>query len=169
MKVSGTGQTRLMMRWKSPLDLRVRARGTGVTRSQGECVREAMSVYASIELTDPPRPLLAASAAAPSEFVTGLVLTTPRMMQMNVQNIYDDVMDNTIDLEPDYQRGVVWTKPKQSAVIESLLSHYYVPPILLSEKREGGQVKYTCIDGKQRMSSIKLFMNNEVSTTTTLS
>lgn len=73
-------------------------------------------------------------------------------------------MAGDIDLEPDYQRGVVWPKSKQSAIIESLLSHYYVPPILLSQKEdpETGEPKWTCIDGKQRLSSVKLFMNNEV-------
>ncbi|CAO1630051.1 unnamed protein product [Parajaminaea phylloscopi] len=105
----------------------------------------------------------ASKAKAKKTFSTGLVLTTPRLMQSNVSTLFEDISSGDIDLEPDYQRGVVWPKNKQSAIIESLLSHYYIPPILLSEKKlKNGDTRWTCIDGKQRLSSIKLFMSNEI-------
>ncbi len=77
------------------------------------------------------------------------------------------VKDDNIDLEPEYQRGVVWTAEKQSAVIESIMRHYYVPPILLSLQKpdDGAEDEdefYVCIDGKQRVSSICAFLSNEI-------
>lgn len=95
------------------------------------------------------------------EFQTGMVLTTPRIIQMSVAQLFEDMDSGDIDLEPDYQRNVVWTEEKQSNLISSLLSHFYIPPILLSAHPNSSTGhQYTCIDGKQRLSSIKLFMQN---------
>ena len=81
----------------------------------------------------------------------------------SVRQLFDDIESGDIDLEPDYQRSVVWPRRKQSAVIQSLLSHYYAPPVLMCVKQQpDGSSTYTCIDGKQRLSSIKLFMKNEI-------
>ncbi|CAO1617551.1 unnamed protein product [Sympodiomycopsis kandeliae] len=97
------------------------------------------------------------------DFEMGMVLTTPRIIQQTVGQLYEDMENGDIDLEPDYQRNVVWTEEKQSNLVSSLLSHFYIPPILLSQHpstSSGNQ--YTCIDGKQRLSSIKLFMQNNI-------
>jgi hypothetical protein len=97
------------------------------------------------------------------EYKSAMVLATPRIVMSPVSQLYEDIEAGDIDLEPDYQRDVVWTNTKQSAIIESLLRHYYIPPILFSACKAGvGGQKYTCIDGKQRLSSIRNFMNNEI-------
>lgn len=75
------------------------------------------------------------------------------------------VKDDIVDLEPEYQRGVVWTADKQSAVIESIMRHYYVPPVLLSVQNQEStedELTYVCIDGKQRISSICAFLDNKI-------
>lgn len=46
-------------------------------------------------------------------------------------------------------------------MIDSILRHYFIPPILLSTfQDESGETRSTCIDGKQRLSSIHNFMSN---------
>ncbi|TKY88334.1 hypothetical protein EX895_002686 [Sporisorium graminicola] len=95
----------------------------------------------------------------------GYVLKAPRAAQLSTRTIADMVKDDVVDLEPEYQRGVVWPAEKQSAVIESIMRHYYVPPVLLSVQAEegpGGETLYVCIDGKQRISSICAFLNNQI-------
>lgn len=95
----------------------------------------------------------------------GHVLKAPRAAQYSTRTIADMVRDDVVDLEPEYQRGVVWPAEKQSAVIESIMRHYYVPPVLLSvQAQEGpdGETLYVCIDGKQRISSICAFLNNKI-------
>lgn len=97
------------------------------------------------------------------EYDAGLILTTPRIVQNSVGQLFEDIESGDIDLEPDYQRNVVWSKNKQSAVIGSLLSHFYIPPILFSSRpSSNGGPSFTCIDGKQRLSSIRHFMRNEI-------
>ncbi|EST08206.1 protein of unknown function DUF262 [Kalmanozyma brasiliensis GHG001] len=95
----------------------------------------------------------------------GHILKAPRAAQWSTKTVHEMVDSDIIDLEPEYQRGVVWTAEKQSAVIESIMRHYYVPPVLLSVQKEenpGDETRYVCIDGKQRISSVCAFLNNEI-------
>ncbi|KAF8428363.1 hypothetical protein EV426DRAFT_587589 [Tirmania nivea] len=70
-------------------------------------------------------------------------------------------------LDPDYQRNVVWSSDRMSRLIGSLMSNYYVPPLIFNVKKvatENGSLRYQriCIDGKQRLSSIKAFVKGEI-------
>jgi hypothetical protein len=50
-----------------------------------------------------------------------------------------------IDLEPEYQRDVVWTEARQEALIDSLFHNYYIPPILFALRLDDdGTEKRTC-------------------------
>ena len=95
----------------------------------------------------------------------GQVLQAPRAAQYSTKTIFEMVKDDIVDLEPEYQRGVVWPVDKQSAIIESIMRHYYVPPILLSvqaQKDPSDEIMYVCIDGKQRVSSVCNFLDNKI-------
>ncbi|KAG8698879.1 hypothetical protein FRC09_006973 [Ceratobasidium sp. 395] len=65
-----------------------------------------------------------------------------------------------IKVDPEYQRNVVWSDAKQSKLIDSILRNFYVPPILfcISEDSSGNQTRI-CIDGKQRLTSIRRFLD----------
>ncbi|KAI0791282.1 hypothetical protein C8Q75DRAFT_805632 [Abortiporus biennis] len=83
-----------------------------------------------------------------------------RPQTLSVQTLYDCIVDNTIDLDPEYQREVVWPESKQVGLIDSLLRNYYIPPIIfaVTNADDGGTMR-TCIDGKQRLTSIQRFMD----------
>ncbi|KAJ9126095.1 hypothetical protein QFC24_002367 [Naganishia onofrii] len=50
-----------------------------------------------------------------------------------------------VDLEPEYQRDVVWTEARQEALIDSLFHNYYIPPVLFALRVEDdGTEKRTC-------------------------
>ncbi|KAG9284651.1 hypothetical protein G9A89_004693 [Geosiphon pyriformis] len=69
----------------------------------------------------------------------------------------------TIDLNPEFQREVVWTPTKQSHLIDSILKNFYIPPIIFScKKLDSTRWMRICIDGKQRLTSIRRFMENEI-------
>lgn len=67
---------------------------------------------------------------------------------------------NQIDVNPEYQREVVWTADRMSQLIDSLMENFYIPPIIFNRRVD----KYTseailvCVDGKQRLSSVKAFV-----------
>jgi len=65
-----------------------------------------------------------------------------------------------IELNPKYQRDIVWTTDKKSNFINSCIIGI-VPNSIIFNKEKNGTL--TCIDGKQRLTSILKFCNNEIS------
>lgn len=60
-------------------------------------------------------------------------------------------------LAPDFQRKNVWDRKHQSELIESVLMGIPIPLIYLFEDENGIR---QIIDGKQRISALKNFINN---------
>ncbi|GBB85338.1 hypothetical protein RclHR1_01190014 [Rhizophagus clarus] len=90
-------------------------------------------------------------------------LTKPRNVSHTIYKLYSWLQKGLIDLNPDFQRDVVWTNIKQSHLVDSLLNNFYVPPVIFSCKRlDNKSWMRVCIDGKQRLTSIYKFMNNEI-------
>lgn len=75
----------------------------------------------------------------------------------SVWSIYRDLKH--IDLDADYQRGFVWPQHKQNALIESVLHNIDIPKFILSMRR-GSAIK-VCMDGKQRLTTLRRFMDGE--------
>ena len=63
-----------------------------------------------------------------------------------------------IDLTPEFQRNLVWDNFRKSRLIESILLRIPLPMFYFSEDLEG---RFTIIDGLQRISTIKEFMENK--------
>lgn len=69
------------------------------------------------------------------------------------------MIDNgDIDLTPAFQRNLVWDSFRKSRLIESILLRIPLPMFYFSEDLEG---RLTIIDGLQRISTIKEFMENK--------
>ena len=87
----------------------------------------------------------------------------PYMSQTSISSIMSDLnRDNDeggINLDIEYQRDIVWDNDKQSFFINSLLKGISPNPIIFNLNEEEG-IK-DCIDGKQRLTSIKRFIENE--------
>ncbi|MCM7821070.1 DUF262 domain-containing protein [Enterobacter hormaechei] len=65
-------------------------------------------------------------------------------------------------LAPDFQRKDVWDRKRQSELIESILMGIPIPLIYLFEDENGTR---QIIDGKQRISALKRYINNEFALT----
>ncbi|WP_212922840.1 DUF262 domain-containing protein [Capnocytophaga cynodegmi] len=63
-----------------------------------------------------------------------------------------------IDLNPDFQRNFVWDSFQKSRLIESILLRIPLPMFYFAEDFEG---KLSIVDGLQRISTIKEFMDNK--------
>ncbi|KZS90804.1 hypothetical protein SISNIDRAFT_468310 [Sistotremastrum niveocremeum HHB9708] len=104
----------------------------------------------------------AASSRAKKEkdFKLTGVLKPYRVVQFAARSLYDKICAGDVDLNPDYQRDVVWTDSKQIQLIDSILRNYYIPPIIFAVQQDDtGAETRTCIDGKQRLTSIQKFMD----------
>lgn len=62
-----------------------------------------------------------------------------------------------LNLNPEYQRRLVWDRKKKSLLIESLLMNVPVPPVFLFEYDLN---RYEVMDGQQRLNTIVDFYKN---------
>jgi len=69
-----------------------------------------------------------------------------------------------LDLDPDFQRGHVWSLEQRISYVEFILQDGESNPIFfncpnwMNGKKEGNMV---IVDGKQRLTSLLMFLNNE--------
>lgn len=79
--------------------------------------------------------------------------------QYSVNFINDLIKSDVLDLNPEFQRKTVWNDPiKKSLFIESLLLNI---PIPIFYAYDAGDSQLSIIDGKQRLTTIKDFLENK--------
>ncbi|POG78359.1 hypothetical protein GLOIN_2v1435521, partial [Rhizophagus irregularis DAOM 181602=DAOM 197198] len=57
-------------------------------------------------------------------------LSKPRNVNHTLKKLYDWMEKGLIDINPEFQRDVVWNSTKQCLLIDSIFKNYYIPPIL---------------------------------------
>jgi Protein of unknown function DUF262 len=67
------------------------------------------------------------------------------------------MLKEQIKIDPEFQRRDRWDETRQSRLIESLLMNVPIPPIFLGEDEYGF---YVVLDGRQRLTAIRNFLNN---------
>ena len=88
----------------------------------------------------------------------------PKLIRIDTRNlsvaqIYDMIKNHEIDLTPDFQRNFVWNSiTEKSRLIESMLLRIPLPVFYFSEDTDG---ILQVVDGMQRLTVIRDFMNNE--------
>lgn len=73
-----------------------------------------------------------------------------------------------IHLNPAWQRGSVWSIPKQALLIDSILRGYDIPMIYLRECTSKVPYNYEVVDGQQRLRSLWNFIDGVYALTTDL-
>jgi len=68
--------------------------------------------------------------------------------------------ENGINLNPEYQRDIVWSNEKQSAFINSIMRNI-IPNAIIFNNNESELIQI-CMDGKQRITSLVRFKKNEI-------
>lgn len=91
------------------------------------------------------------------DFDNRIVTEQARYPLKNTINNFSDFI-----LAPDYQRKYIWSLDKRSKLIESFMINIPVPPVFLYESSFS---KYEVVDGRQRISTLLGFYNNEFSLT----
>ena len=90
----------------------------------------------------------------------------PDLIRVDTRNfsvfqVYEWMRDGELDLSPDFQRHFVWQEPeKKSRLIESMMLRIPLPVFYLAQDNEG---KFQVIDGLQRLTVIKDFLENKFS------
>jgi hypothetical protein len=76
----------------------------------------------------------------------------------SLRQVYDMIKAGDIDLTPDFQRNLVWDNTRKSRLIESILLRIPLPMFYFAQDDEG---RISVVDGLQRLSTIREFMDNE--------
>lgn len=83
---------------------------------------------------------------------------TPR--GMSVTEAYRLYRDNKFIINRKYQRKLVWTLLEKQKLIDSLISDYPIPLIMLADASKGSDTTYEVMDGMQRLNAIFSFIEN---------
>lgn len=85
----------------------------------------------------------------------------------NIGQVVKGMANGSITFDNAIQRGFVWDKKRSSLLIDSVIRDYPIPPIFTIKTEEKVKVRgkevsvYDCIDGKQRSTTFKMFLENE--------
>ncbi len=79
----------------------------------------------------------------------------------DIATIHRRIIEGDIDLQPDFQRGEVWTVSKKQRLIDTVLRGWVIPPVLIVSSGVGSRQQV--LDGQQRLASIRDFLNDEFS------
>ncbi len=84
--------------------------------------------------------------------------------KMVISEFYQNDRVGKYDYDTVYQRDKVWSEEKKSFLIDSILKNYPIPPVFLRMKIDSdtGITKYEVIDGKQRLTTIRGFIEGEI-------
>jgi len=74
----------------------------------------------------------------------------------DVETVVSRIKSGDIDLQPEFQRGEVWSRTKQQRLIDSILRDWHVPPIHVIENPKSNRQEV--LDGQQRLAAIRDFV-----------
>ena len=87
----------------------------------------------------------------------------------SAKQISSMVKNGKINFEHISQRSLVWERARKSNLIESLILSYPIPQVyarrIVGKENKKGDSIYFVLDGKQRLSTIKEFLNDEFALT----
>lgn len=82
---------------------------------------------------------------------------------LSIQTLYRMYRDGDFYVDRRYQRKLVWTLEEKQNLVDSILSEYPIPLVLLSRRSADGAI-YDIIDGLQRLHTIFSFIENAFKT-----
>lgn len=79
-----------------------------------------------------------------------------------ISDIRDWNKQNRLELQPDFQRNEVWSKSGQIMLIDTILRNIPIPKLYIQSEIKEDNTFRIVIDGQQRLRSILLFLNDEL-------
>jgi uncharacterized protein with ParB-like and HNH nuclease domain len=82
----------------------------------------------------------------------------------NIAEFSSKMLSGQYYVDRSFQRRLVWTNKQKVRLIETVLIEYPMPEVYLWEQppdAETGLQKFSIVDGQQRLSTLRQFLNNE--------
>lgn len=77
----------------------------------------------------------------------------------DIETIVTRIERGDLDLQPEFQRGEVWSRSKKQRLIDSIFREWHIPPIHVIEIK--GSRKQEVLDGQQRLAAIRDFVRGD--------
>src|SRR3569832_82190 len=77
----------------------------------------------------------------------------------DIETVVARIRRKDLDLQPDFQRGEVWSNAKKQRLVDSILREWHVPPIHVVVT---GDKKELVLDGQQRLAAVRDFVNGVI-------
>jgi len=75
----------------------------------------------------------------------------------DIQTLIGRIRDREIELQPEFQRGEVWSTAKKQRLVDSILRDWHIPPIHVIVDADTKQ--QLVLDGQQRLVAIRDFVS----------
>lgn len=75
---------------------------------------------------------------------------------IELETVISRIRNGTLNLQPDFQRGEVWSLSKQKKLIDTIFRRWKIPPIHIITTNE---ISEEVLDGQQRLVAIRDFCN----------
>ena len=79
--------------------------------------------------------------------------------ELEIETLVNRIKNGDMDLQPDFQRGEIWTPQKKKKLIDSILRGWKIPPIHVVRN---AQAIDEVLDGQQRLAAIRDFYDNAI-------
>ena len=79
---------------------------------------------------------------------------------MAIQTILFKIKSKRIDMNPEYQRDIVWNKKKRQSLIETMWKNYPIPMLFMAKSTSKPDV-IESVDGKNRLYAISQYIEGE--------
>jgi len=85
-------------------------------------------------------------------------------MKKKISWFLDQHQNGQLDLDPPYQRRSVWTVKDRKFFLDTIFRNYPCPAVFLHKDLDldAGKMRYSVVDGKQRIETIVLFTQNSL-------
>ena len=78
---------------------------------------------------------------------------------LEIETVVARIQRKDLDLQPEFQRGEVWSKAKKQRLVDSVLRNWHIPPIHVIELKESRRQEV--LDGQQRLAAIRDFVEGQ--------
>ena len=94
----------------------------------------------------------------PDASEVGIVQVHAEVDTWKIKDFKDQAEARTLELNPSYQRDIVWSNSDSQKLLDSVLRGIPLPSIILN-KRQGSEI-YEIVDGKQRLTAILRYIGH---------
>lgn len=83
-----------------------------------------------------------------------------RNTEMKIDQLVSYLNEEKINLAPPFQRGHVWSVGTRRKLLQNIVAGKPIPAVFLYKEASGSKYSYNILDGKQRLESLILFIND---------